>query len=412
MKKKMLDIKEKVLRGHKGIALFYTILIIGFMVTVSTSIMMITYRQAISSSYSSHTLAAFYASESALECGLYWDVKRNNFVPGTIDPLDPSIIIPNTSTLDPITCNGQSPSVSPDPSTGYSVLDFSFDNNAVGEVIIDKRNINVPSIEAIGYNSDDPNSSRRVARGINLTYNQNVVSGSDSFNDIILVMDVSGSVTSFLDTLKTAANIIVTNLEDDDGNSLIDPDKTRIGVVSFESRADIELSLSGDETAITNAINGLSTSGFTNLAGALILAEREFNTNGRNGPNPDDVANKFVVIITDGQPNRCSNPTGNNIPCHAAGYYGHPTQASQNQAADKATDLRNNGVTVMAVGVGVSSASATYMENDLVSSPPATPPPSSYYFDTDWSNLINLVQTQFQNIFSVGTRGGFERQAD
>ena len=179
--------------------------------------------------------------------------------------------------------------------------------------------------------------------------------------DVMLVIDNSGSVNSTeLQTMKDAANAFVTALA---------PSSTtaHIGVVSFNTTATEVLGLSDDAAAITAAINGIPTSGaLTNLEDGIETAQAELAANGRVG-----VA-KFMVIITDGE------PTADN------GGPGTPAQ----EAEDAATDAKNAGTEIFAVGVGISVGNAQFLQDDIVSAPSA-----NHYFDAaDFDDLQAILE--------------------
>jgi Mg-chelatase subunit ChlD len=178
--------------------------------------------------------------------------------------------------------------------------------------------------------------------------------------DVMLVIDNSGSVSeAALDTMKDAANAFVTALA---------PSTTtaHIGVVSFNSSATEVLGLSDDVDAITTAINGIPTSGaLTNLEDGIEVAQAALVA-GRGG-----VA-KFMVIITDGEPTEDNGGSG--------------TPAEEAEGA--ATDAKNAGTEIFAVGVAISNANADFMRDDIVSAPSA-----NHYFDAaDFDDLEAILE--------------------
>lgn len=374
------------IREEGGIALLYVILVIGFLVTVSASVLSIAYQQTVLSSYNASSLTSYYASESGLECGLYWDTVYNAFKP---DPAHPDAANYATTTR----CNAQESRVY--PNTGISEVVFVYPDGSVAEVTVDKRDWSEPTIKSLGYNTTDKTNGRRLERGVNLTYSQNIQTETTEENDIMLAMDNSGSVTSYITTLRAAGRAIVDNLNVDDS-------KTKIGIVTFNSSAALLLGLSGSRPVVENAVDNIPTTPYTtNLAGALIKSDIELTAHQRASAVP------FVVVITDGNTNACANSVGTSYSCTTLG----TTPAAQ--AIEKAEALKAKGVTIAAVGVGylgnISTPTGTkkgdvFLKEDIASDP------SLYLSVSDWDQLVQQVQDTFTQDFFKSTRAGFERQ--
>lgn len=108
-------------------------------------------------------------------------------------------------------------------------------------------------------------------------------------NDIIIGLDVSGSMSGKpMTAMKEAAVEFCKYTLSSDPNA-------RIGVVSFGTDAELGVSLTNDETALTDYINNLSTKGMTNFTDAFdtIMLELETGSGER----------KSVVFMADGVPN-------------------------------------------------------------------------------------------------------------
>ena len=114
--------------------------------------------------------------------------------------------------------------------------------------------------------------------------------------DVMQVLDRSGSIDSGeLATLKTAALAFVVALNPQ-------PDGAHMGQSSFATIGSFDLDLTDNKTAIDAAINGLTTGGYTNLKEGIMYANQEL-ADGDDDRN-DTTSPDFMVIITDGQPNR------------------------------------------------------------------------------------------------------------
>jgi len=157
--------------------------------------------------------------------------------------------------------------------------------------------------------------------------------------DVMLVLDRSGSISApELVTLKNAGNAFINALN-------LSATTAHSGQSSFATLGSLDLQLTDDPTAAHNAVNALVTGGFTNLFQGLSLADTELQSvrDRADGTSPD-----FVVVITDGEPNRPAPPAN-----------------AQALAAAEADDLRAHGVVVYVVGVGVTPANETYLKTQI-----------------------------------------------
>ena len=96
---------------------------------------------------------AFFASDSGIECSLYWDLKQNAFA---------------TSTTSNINCAGSSFTVG--GSSGISEFDISFTNGACSHVKVDKTVYPQTKIYSYGRNTCNLSDPNRVERALEIIY--------------------------------------------------------------------------------------------------------------------------------------------------------------------------------------------------------------------------------------------------
>lgn len=190
--------------------------------------------------------------------------------------------------------------------------------------------------------------------------------------DVMLVLDRSGSIdTTELAQLKTAAKAFVSTLAPS-------ADGIHIGMVSFSDTATLNAHLTGDASAINSAIDSLVAGGFTNLQHGIKLAGIELQNPGDGHDRTDSDSKDVIVIITDGEPNRCFDTA---LPsCDLAN--------SQAAAEIQADTAKAAGSEIYGVGVGITASNATFLQSDIVS-----PPPSTHYYDTaNYAGLETILE--------------------
>jgi len=180
--------------------------------------------------------------------------------------------------------------------------------------------------------------------------------------DVMTVLDRSGSISSVeLVVLQNAALAFVNALNPS-------TDGVHMGQTSFADNGTLDLHLTDNKTAIETAINNLTTAGYTNLYEGISLAKTELDNPGDSHDREDLDSPDFMVIITDGDPNR---PVGADPKALAKG------------AADAA---KSAGVTIFVVGVGTTPDTADWLRNNIATSP-------AHYFDAiDWDDLQAILQ--------------------
>lgn len=179
--------------------------------------------------------------------------------------------------------------------------------------------------------------------------------------DVMLVLDRSGSISDPEEvTLKNAANAFINALNPSAATA-------HIGQTSFATNGTLDLQLTDDATAAHNAVNALSTTGFTNLFEGLSLADDEL----ASVRDREDVGSPdFAVVITDGEPNEPGSDAN-----------------ARTVAAAEAADMRSKGITIYVVGIGVTPANATYLTNSI-----ASPGAGHYFAAADFDDLEAILQ--------------------
>ena len=102
--------------------------------------------------------------------------------------------------------------------------------------------------------------------------------------DVILVTDLSGSMSGALSDAKTAAKTFVDQLKGQD----------KVGLVSFTSTATLDRHLTSDFDDVKNVIDGYSAGGGTNMGDGLTEAIDELEANGRAE------ALHTIIVLSDG----------------------------------------------------------------------------------------------------------------
>gem|GEM_PF-1404784 len=184
--------------------------------------------------------------------------------------------------------------------------------------------------------------------------------------DVMLVLDRSSSINEEeLATLKNAAIAFVNALNPSTNGA-------HVGLASFGTVGTLNQPLTDNGAAVIAAINAITipSGQFTNLEQGISLANTELTgANGRPG------APNIMVIITDGAP---TASTGNPI-----GPVSDPPTIHSIAASTAATNAKNSGTAIYAVGVGTNTTTAAYLQVSIVSG-------LGYYFDA--ANFAELEE--------------------
>jgi uncharacterized protein YegL len=113
--------------------------------------------------------------------------------------------------------------------------------------------------------------------------------------DLVLVLDSSGSMAS--NVSLPSGTISRRQLQQDAANALVNnlPAGTNVGVVDFDGSASVVQTLTSIPSAgVTNAINGIDASGFTDIAAGITAADNELDARGTPGNSQQ------ILLISDG----------------------------------------------------------------------------------------------------------------
>lgn len=151
---------------QKGIALFVAVLITSVALLFSYAITNIAVKELTLTQAGRDSQIAFYASNTGIECALFWDLRNNSF--------DPSV--PDDPTID---CVGSEVTVSGSVTgqkTTFTSPEFYLEGDEDGPcfqivVVKDTSGSNITTTtESRGYNNCIPDSPRRLERALRATY--------------------------------------------------------------------------------------------------------------------------------------------------------------------------------------------------------------------------------------------------
>ncbi len=113
MKRSLISFGQRA-RNVRGFTILLAALVSAIVLAIGSSIFAIAQKQIILSSIGRDSQFAFYAADTAVECALYWDVRRHRFDEAGAD-------------IDDITCDGAEPIDSDSGTSAGDVHWFQYD---------------------------------------------------------------------------------------------------------------------------------------------------------------------------------------------------------------------------------------------------------------------------------------------
>jgi len=155
---------------NRGFTLLFAVLTASVLLSVALAIFSQMYKSLLLSSASKESLAAFYAADSGIECGLYWDLKHDGFPDSIFDA--PNAPSPYNGGEE-IKCNNQDfpKDWELGGSPNFRTTEFNLlfaDTGGCTKVKVSKGEIST-TIESRGYNICD-SSPRKLERAVRVTY--------------------------------------------------------------------------------------------------------------------------------------------------------------------------------------------------------------------------------------------------
>ena len=173
--------------------------------------------------------------------------------------------------------------------------------------------------------------------------------------DVILVMDVSGSMGEDYNTTHTKLDMAKAAAESFLGQ--LNMSRDRVGLASFSTGATLDCPLTNDTAVIISEIEDLAANGYTNIGGGISKANEEFVNNGRLE------AVWVMILLSDGVANYYYNEEGE--PVHdttatstTSGIYAAQYAVEQ---AECAKILLDKGARIYTIGLG-----SEYLDEDLL----------------------------------------------
>lgn len=169
-------------KKEKGFTLLFAVLLAVLVLAVGTSVINIAMKQVILTGIGRESQFAFYAANTGIECALYWDYRDLGiFATSSLSEE------PDNETKEATSCaedynlfenNGVSNLSVPDKNINYAKSSFKIEFKTPIQycaiVSVLKKQVNDgginTTIESRGYNTCDENNSRRIERGLQLSY--------------------------------------------------------------------------------------------------------------------------------------------------------------------------------------------------------------------------------------------------
>ena len=141
---------------NKGFTLLFAVLVTSVALVVGVGVFDVVLRQIELSGVGRESQAAFYAADTGIECGLYWDVKESVF--GTTSP---PVVVPDClgGPVQDVVFTG-----------GATTFTVTLQNDSCAAVRVAKEG-GATTILARGFNVGcDSDSPRKVERALEATY--------------------------------------------------------------------------------------------------------------------------------------------------------------------------------------------------------------------------------------------------
>ncbi len=190
--------------------------------------------------------------------------------------------------------------------------------------------------------------------------------------DIVLVIDVSGSIGDDLPMVKQAAHDFV--------NAFLPSTPTLVGLVKFSDTATVLENLTNNATALNADIDALTAGGFTNWEAALIAAKGllESGLDRDDNEHPD-----LIVKFTDGDPTASSAGASNSA---QPNFHLAPAVTVANAAK---TSSASDPIRIIAVGVSGATVNRLIAISGTNVSPPS---PIDATVDVITSSFADLAE--------------------
>lgn len=151
-------------RPQRGFALLLAVILASVALSIGLALLDVAYKQVVLASSAKQSQTAFYAADSVMECVLYYDQQQDTFDYST-EP-----------TSGAISCNGQGVSytattgASPRVTTLTVPCPAAQGGGTAGIAKVYKSSNAATQIFTTGYNTCDASNTRRIERGLKVTY--------------------------------------------------------------------------------------------------------------------------------------------------------------------------------------------------------------------------------------------------
>jgi len=174
-------------KTQKGFTLFIAVVVSSLLLLVVLSISNLAFKETILSSAGKESSLAFYASDSGIECALFWDLRdpagQSAFISSPKKTIECGVELvagevgfnqssyPGFNVSDPATYGNNKPDCNIDPVESTFVV--SFENKTCSEVTVRKCFAGTTlktTIESKGRSTCDVSNPRRFERAIRVIY--------------------------------------------------------------------------------------------------------------------------------------------------------------------------------------------------------------------------------------------------